>query len=100
MGSIGHVREGEQMLSLPEVAVALRCSVETVRRMISRGELLGVRVGGRRGRILIAPATVENFLIGANRVAVDDRAPGADAVTAEAAAAGVHARHAGSREEG
>jgi len=35
------------MLSIPEVARELRVSEKTVRRMLSRGEIKGVRVGGQ-----------------------------------------------------
>jgi len=37
-----------QLLLLPEVAGILRCSVKTVRRLISAGQLESFKVGGRR----------------------------------------------------
>jgi excisionase family DNA binding protein len=60
--------------TLPEVALALRVSVPTVRGLISCGELDAVKIGGQ---IRVAQAEVEH-LLEASRVAVDDHAPVAD----------------------
>ena len=40
--------ESDPMLLLPEVGARLRCSVKTVRRLITAGALKSFKVGGRR----------------------------------------------------
>jgi excisionase family DNA binding protein len=62
------------LLSMAEVGLALGVSASTVRRLVDRGELAGVRVGYQ---VRIAVGEVEHFLA-ANRVGVDDRESGAD----------------------
>lgn len=45
-----HVRENEELLTIEEAAQVLRCDPVTVRRMIERGELGALQLGGERGR--------------------------------------------------
>jgi excisionase family DNA binding protein len=75
----------EPLLLLPEVATALRVSVPTVRRLISRGELDAVRVGGQ---IRVAPEALGRVM------AVEDRALDVDERT-ERLEPSARARHAG-----
>jgi excisionase family DNA binding protein len=42
--------EGDELLVLPEIAHALRCSVKTVRRLITEGKL---KSGKNRGRVVV-----------------------------------------------
>ena len=44
----------EPLLSLEEAAEALNVSVKSVRRLLERGELRGVRIGDRRRLIEVA----------------------------------------------
>lgn len=51
-----------------EVALLLRCSERTVRRMVQRGDLPGVRTAGAgSSRLLIPAAAVAEFLGRAGR---------------------------------
>lgn len=43
--------DGRRMLSLPEVAIHLNCSVETVRKLVRLGELRAVKLGVRTTRV-------------------------------------------------
>jgi excisionase family DNA binding protein len=96
MSTAEHTTPGTPpLLSLPEVAMALRCSVPTCRRLISRGELGALKICGQ---IRVAVDEVER-LLDASRVAREDRAPGADAQTTEAAGAGTPALHPGHDEQ-
>lgn len=62
-----------RLWTVPEVAEHLRLGVSTVYQLVREGRLPASRVGGS---IRFVRAEVEDFLV-ANRVAVDDGAPGA-----------------------
>lgn len=44
------IPNGDELLLLPEIARALRCSVKTVRRLIQDGKL---KSGKNRGRVVV-----------------------------------------------
>jgi excisionase family DNA binding protein len=52
------------LLSVPDVAAALAVSVPTVRRLISRGELGAVRIGGQ---VRVTPGELERLVTAGQR---------------------------------
>ncbi len=52
----------DRYLTIPETALRLGVSPETVRRSVWRKELGHVRLGSSRGRILITETMIDRFL--------------------------------------
>ena len=50
---------GDEFLLLSEVAAALRCSVKTVRRLISDGKIIACKV---RGRVMVLKSEFRTYL--------------------------------------
>ena len=63
-----------QLLSIREVADAMKVSQRTVRRLVKRGDLAAYKVG-ERGQIRVKECDLERY-VEAQRVAVDETESG------------------------
>lgn len=66
-GGENMIDDGERLLTVEEVAVRLRVSGRTVRRMLTSGALVGFRV--HRGAWRVRPADLDAYVAGAMRAA-------------------------------
>lgn len=78
----GYLREGPPqipltaggepaLLTAAEVANRLRCSVESVRRLVREGDLVATRNAGRNSHLRVSESALRDFLVGASTVRVE-----------------------------